>query len=415
MRRRLLASTALVALAAVLVLGVPLAIVAGHRERADVETQLEREADAVAAAVDDRLEASRPIDTGALRRRVPATHEVTVRPRHGAVIHIGAPIPGARITVGSGAPGSARVTASAPTSEVTARVHRLWLLVGLLSAAGVAAAVLLGAFQGRRLSRPLEQLAQTATRLGEGDFSARAQRSAIAEIDAVAAALDSTAIRIAHLLGREREFAANAAHQLRTPLTALRLRLEEIETFDGAALVADETARALHEVDRLQETITDLLAMAGDQRPVDGAPMDVVGLLRAHAERWRPLFTRAGRRLELRFEAAPSAMASPGAVGQAVDVLLENALHHGAGTVTIAVHDRDGRAVIAIVDEGDGVPVGAERRIFERGDSPAGGTGVGLHLARALIEAGGGRLRLVQPRPARFEIALPWASDAEVA
>jgi signal transduction histidine kinase len=405
-RRRLLATNAVIALAAVLVLGVPLAIVEAHRERADAETQLEREADAVGAAVDDRLEGGRWLDAATLRRRVRPGHEATIRTRRGTIVHVGGPVRGDRITVGSGAASSARVTASAPSSEVTARIERRWALIALLSGAGVAAAVALGAVQGRRLARPLEQLARTSTRLGDGDFSTRAERSAIAEIDAVAAALDSTAIRIARLLGREREFAANAAHQLRTPLTALRLRLEEIKTLDGEDVGA-ETAKALHEVDRLQATITDLLAHAEDGRAGDAGPLDVAELVRAHADRWRPLYLRVGRPLAVEAAASATAAASRGAVGQAVDVLIENALEHGGGAVTVSVEDRDGRAVIAVADEGEGVPAGTERAIFARGGSPAGGTGVGLHLARALVEADGGRLRLVRPRPARFEIALP--------
>jgi signal transduction histidine kinase len=75
--------------------------------------------------------------------------------------------------------------------------------------------------------------------------------------------------------------------------------------------------------------------------------------------------------------------------------------------VSIAVEQRNGRAVLSVADEGDGVPPGAEAHVFERGGSAAGGTGVGLHLARALIEAEGGRLRLDRRRRSRFEIALP--------
>jgi signal transduction histidine kinase len=310
---------------------------------------------------------------------------------------------GHRISAGSGAAGPARVIASVSAGEVNAEVRQRWLLIALLSAGAVGAAVLLALVQARRLSRPLEQLARTSTLLGEGDFSARAGRSAIEEIDAVAVALDATAVRIAQLVGREREFTVNAAHQLRTPLTALRLRLEEIEARRPAGL-EEETARALHEVDRLQATVDDLLKLAREGRAGDARPLDLGALVRTHATRWRPIFDRAGRRLQIADGDGATPLASRGAIGQALDVLVDNALQHGDGTVTIAVERRDGRAVLSVSDEGAGVAPGSERSIFLRGGSAAGGTGVGLHLARSLVEAENARLRVAKQRPATFEI-----------
>jgi signal transduction histidine kinase len=406
MRRRLVLSTALIALTTVLVLGVPLAFVEANRERADADARLEREADTVAAAVDDLVERGQPIHAAALRGLVHPGHEVVIRPPGAPAIVLGTRLDGRRITAASGAAGPARVTASVAAGEVDAEVRQRWLLIALLAAGAVGAAVLLALVQARRLSRPLEQLARTSTLLGEGDFSARAERSAIEEIDAVAVALDATAVRIAQLVGREREFTANAAHQLRTPLTALRLRLEEIEGRQPAGL-EQETARALHEVDRLQATVDDLLTLAREGRTGDAQPLDLGALIRTHAGRWRPLFDRAGRRLELADGNGATPPASRGAIGQALDVLVDNALHHGAGTVTVAVEDRDGRAVLSVSDEGAGVAPGSERVIFERGGSVAGGTGVGLHLARSLVEAENGRLRVATGRPSRFEIVFP--------
>jgi signal transduction histidine kinase len=408
MRRRLVLSTALIALATVLVLGIPLAFVEANRERSDARARLEREADAVAAAVDDLLEQGRPIDPAALLRLVRRGHEVVIRPRGAAPVVLGARLEGDRISAGSGAALPARVIASVSASEVNAEVARRWLLIALLSAGAVGAAVLLALVQARRLSRPLEQLARTSTLLGEGDFSARAGRSSIEEIDAVAVALDATAVRIAQLVGREREFTANAAHQLRTPLTALRLRLEEIEAQSPPQL-EQETARALHEVDRLQATVDDLLKLAREGRAGDAKPLDLGALVRTHATRWRPIFDRAGRRLAILGGDGATPLASRGAVGQALDVLVDNALRHGRGTVTIAVERRDGRTVLSVADEGPGVAPGSERMIFQRGGSAAGGTGVGLHLARSLVEAENARLRVANGRPATFEIV--FASD----
>ena len=406
MRRRLVLSTALIALATVLVLGIPLAFVEANRERADAGARLEREADSVAAAVDDRVERGQPIDRGALQGLVHRGHEVVIRPPGARAVVLGTPVRGPRISAGSGAAGPARVIASVSAGEVDAEVRRRWLLITLLSAGAVAAAVLLALVQARRLSRPLEQLARTSTLLGEGDFSARAGRSSIEEIDAVALALDATAVRIAQLLGREREFTVNAAHQLRTPLTALRLRLEEIEAQKPAGLER-EAARALHEVDRLQATVDDLLTLAREGRAGDARPLDLGALIRAHAARWQPLFDRAGRRLAIADGDGAMPPASRGAVGQALDVLVDNALRHGAGTVRIAVESRDGRAVLRVSDEGAGVTPGSERMIFQRGGSAAGGTGVGLHLARSLLEAENARLRVASGRPSTFEIVFP--------
>src|SRR5438270_406798 len=115
--------------------------------------------------------------------------------------------------------------------------RRLIVSTGLIAIAAVLIlGVPLGIVEARhtrteatgRLVRPLDAMADTSRRLGEGDFSARAGRFGIPEVDVVAEALDASAERIAGMVAREREFSGNVSHQLRTPLTALRLRLEEV-------------------------------------------------------------------------------------------------------------------------------------------------------------------------------------------
>lgn len=411
MRRRLIASTALIALAAVLVLGVPLGIVEARRSRAEQIGRLEREADAVAAAVDDRLEAGKPIRVASLRGLVRPGHRVTINERR--PLRIGSPLRGPTIDVRSGLTPEARVTASAPASELSERVRNTWVLISLLAVAGTGAAVALAGLQARRLARPLERLADASTLLGTGDFSTRAGRFGIPEIDAVAAALDTTAVRIARLLGREREFSADVSHQLRTPLTALRLRLEELAKLDQPDLVAAEAAAALAEADRLERTITALLSAArqgGARAPMS---LELNDLARRHVERWRATYAREERTLRLEPSAPLEVAGTAGAVGQALDVLLENALRHGEGTVTVSVLQRRGHGCLRVEDAGAGVPAGDEREIFERGSSLSGGTGIGLHLARALVEADRGRLVLARERPAAFEVRLTLVPPAE--
>ena len=227
MRRRLILSTALIALAAVIVLGVPLALVDAARLRQDSTGRLEREADAVAGVIDDRLERGQPVTPARLRRSVPAAHRITVKTRGGRRIVSGPPIAGEVLRAHAGAALGGSVIAEAPIGELEARVHRAWLLIAALSLGGVLIAVGLAALQARRLARPLEAIARRSAQLGDGDFSIRAGRFGVPEIDAIAQGLDSSAGRIAQLVAREREFSANVSHQLRTPLTALRLRLEQ--------------------------------------------------------------------------------------------------------------------------------------------------------------------------------------------
>lgn len=411
MRRRLVTSTAAIALASVLVLGVPLGLVEAARVRSDATSRLEREADAVASAIDDRVEAHQPLSPHALAHFVRPGHRVVIATRSGGSVVVGDPVGGALTRVHSGSSQSATVTAEAPASEASDRVARAWLLIAALAVGGAGAAVALAFVQARRLARPLESLASTSARLGEGDFSTRAGRFSIPEVDALAHVIDASAERIARLVAREREFSANVSHQLRTPLTALRLRLEELVLRPAADAEGTELEAALAEVDRLESTIGGLLAYAREASAGEATALDLAHLAQRHGETWEVLFRRAGRRLEVDAEVAVSVTASPAALGQVLDVLLDNALRHGEGRARVTVSDDGRRARLVVEDEGAGVPAEAAADIFERGVSEGGGdrggTGIGLHLANVLAISEGGRLALTRPAPPRFELTLP--------
>ncbi|MCW3014464.1 MAG: histidine kinase [Solirubrobacterales bacterium] len=413
-RRRLVTSTALIALVAVLVLGVPLALVEAARVRTDQTARLEREADAVAAVIDDRLEAGKPIRAALLRRHVVRGHQVTVTLVNGSTIAAGSTDGGAMRRVHAGSSRNSTVTAAAPLSEENHRVHRAWALLILLAGGGVAFAVVLASIQARRLSAPLERVALTSARLGDGDFSVRAPRSGVPEIDAIAQALDRSAERIARLVAREREFSSNVSHQLRTPLTALRLRMEELAQVDEPAAREREAAAALREADRLEATIVNLLAHAREDRVGRAAQGDVVAIARDHVARWAPIFGQDLRVLTLTCAGHAYALVSPGTVGQILDVLLENAGRHGSGAVTVDVKQEDGHALISVKDDGAGIAREDYQRVFERGASGGGGTGIGLHLARALAEADGASLRVATTCASRLELRLPLATTPGV-
>ncbi|HTC80703.1 MAG TPA: HAMP domain-containing protein, partial [Acidimicrobiia bacterium] len=178
----------------------------------------------------------------------------------------------------------AAIRASVPRRVVDARVRRAWLTMAALATGALATAGALAWRQSRRLSRPVQALAAAATRLGHGDFSVRAEPSGVTEVDAAADALNATAGRLGELLARERAFSADASHQLRTPLTRLRLRLES--ALDRAGIGDGDTIQAaLADIDHLEATVEELLTLARDVAP-RRERLDLPALLADVERRW---------------------------------------------------------------------------------------------------------------------------------
>ncbi len=162
------------------------------------------------------------------------------------------------------------VRASSPLGEVAGQVHRDWLVLGLLGVAAAGVAGVIAMIQSRRLARPLQRLERVATELGDGNLGARAPASGVAEIDRASLALNATAARLGALIAREQAFSAHASHQLRTPLTGLRLQLEAGLKSDKTGLEA--AARdAIRSADALSRTIDDVVSLAR-RSPLQGRP-----------------------------------------------------------------------------------------------------------------------------------------------
>jgi signal transduction histidine kinase len=300
--------------------------------------------------------------------------------------------------------------AVATPSTVLGDVAVIWAGMVGLAAAAVTVAWLVGRRQARRLARPLEDLEESARRLGDGDFSVRARRGGIPEIDAVGAALDATAARLDDLLARERAFSADVSHQLRTPLAGLRLRLgaaaERTDQEPGAAIAA-----SLVDADRLEAIIDELLALARAGQAGSAGPVDLGALLGELSPEWGARLALHGRDLRVQVDpGVPDARASAAAVRQVLRVLVDNATTHGRGTVTVAVREAAGAVAVDVADEGPGVQ-DPDGTLFTRRADRRDGHGIGLALARRLAEAEQARLTLSRVAPPVFTLLLPAAAD----
>jgi signal transduction histidine kinase len=229
-------------------------------------------------------------------------------------------------------------------------------------------------------------LAENADRVGRGESRLQPIRSGIEELDRVADGLSRSAQSIAATLAAEREFASDASHQLRTPLTALSMRLEEISTSRDIGEVQEEARVALYQVERLTQVVDGLLARSRRTHRETMIALDLNLLLRRQVEEWAPAFRERGRELRL----AP----------------IENSLQHGGGAATIAGRRIGGSVVVEFTDDGPGIPPELGSQVFERSVSSSGSTGLGLALARDLAEADGGRLELVRATPPVFALFL---------
>ena len=313
--------------------------------------------------------------------------------------------------------GVVRVTQS--VEPIDSRVRRDVLALAAIGLAALGFGLVLAWVLAGSLSRPLRALAAVARRLGSGDLDARAEPTGAREQREVATAFNAMAERLGRVLEGQREFVANASHQLRTPLTGLRLRLE------AAALRADdpelerELAAAEREVERLSKLLAGLLTLAreGGDAPAP-RPVDLAAASADAADRWLGQAAQGGQSIHLSGSGDAWALASEEDVATMLDALVENALRYSPPGTTVFLTWQAGRdsATVAVLDEGPGIAAGEEEAVFERFrrgsasvDADAG-TGLGLAIVRALAARWDGSASITNGADgARAEIRLPSA------
>ena len=382
MRQRLLRSTLTIALVAVVTLGVPLLVLARQQVWTSAREGLRQQAATTAAGVEDRIDAHEAVDltrfaAASRGRRIVLVTASGTRTTAGPAL--AGPVLQASVTVSG-----STVTVQADRHPTVVRAREVTALVVGLVVLAVAAAVALALAQARRLTRPLSDLHDRAEALGRGELAPRVLTSGIREIDGISQVLERSARQLGTTIELQRDFASDAAHQLRTPLTGIGLRLDEL-TRIGDEAVRQEAEDALAQVERLDRVISALLARArGDA----AAPtlLDLAEVLRQETSVWSQALEAHDRVLSLDLQPGVWVRARREHLTGVVTCLLENALRHGSGTVSVSSRRVGDLVLVLVADEG---------------------TGLGLALARSLATAEGGGLRLAQAAPACFELSLP--------
>ncbi|HEY4331386.1 MAG TPA: HAMP domain-containing sensor histidine kinase, partial [Ilumatobacteraceae bacterium] len=394
MRRRLVRNTILVAVMVLVVLATPVVLLLKQATEDELDSRLSATAAGISTAVSERLSAG-TLTSADLVGLVPDGDEVQVT-RGGIVLAQYGPAITNGFTGVAGTGTSARVEVRTSGSDLRRRLTRQFLLLSVLAAGGVLLAAVLAAIFGARVAGPLEQLAASAGRLGAGDFSAALPPpSGIREIDDIRSTLSASAVRLDQTLSAERSFTGDATHQLRTGLTGIALQLQLLATHDDEAVRTD-AAHALAQTDRMTATLDELLDLARGGRGSQRTTVLLHEIALQHRGDWLHRYQIARRGLVCHGTGA-AVVATPGFVGQIIDILIDNALRHGKGDVRIDVTGRQ----LQINDEGiingptaDGLFIGS--------DDPAAPHGRGLALARRLAQADGGRLELVHRAPTTF-------------
>lgn len=440
MSRRILLSYLGLVVVVLAALEIPLGIQHSRTERRDLDAKVERDATALASLAEDALKSPsrsgfRSLaavtygygrDTGgrvvivdrrgiaAVDTRPPAAGtqsfasrpeiaaalrgQIAVGTRRSTTLHTNLLYVAVPVASAGRVAGAVRITY--PTSTIDARIRRYWLVLGAIGAVVLAVAALVGIRLAAFVARPLSRLEDAAAAVGRGDLAARAPENVgPPEVRSLSTVFNETAAKLDQLIASQEEFVADASHQLRTPLTALRLRLENLEGDiepDGRR----ELEGALAELERLGQLVDGLLALSrAAGQGASAQQLDLAELVRERIEAWSALAQERGLTLAEETHGKVLARAAPERARQVLDNLVENAVEvsPSGGTVTLAVRSAPPWAELRVRDEGPGLDPEGLRRAFDRfwRGRDGEGSGLGLAIVRRLVEVDGGEVELV--------------------
>jgi signal transduction histidine kinase len=436
LRATLLLALAYVLLLALIALGVPLAVSLRDRVDSEVKGQARSQADVVAATASELIDPPQKAGLGRLARisADSVRGRVIVVDRNGRLLADSAGTAlgrsyasrpevrsalrgnGEQISRNSETLGTEILATAVPVLErgrpagavritqSVAAVNRA-VRTSLLDLAALAGVVLLlglaaGALIARQIAKPIRRLDRAALEVAEGRLDTSVAIEGSSEQRSLGRAFNEMTQRIRRLLRVQQDFVADASHQLRTPLTGLRLRLENLaQRQKGDEEATAELEASMREIDRLSQIVDELLLLSrAGEHELPGESVDLGRAARRAAERWRHGAEERGLTLETRAENAGTTWCAPADLDRSLDALLENAIRYSPAGATVTVAAAPGR--IEICDEGPGLEQGEEEAVFERfrrgsaGRRGPGGTGLGLPIARELTRQWGGEVSI---------------------
>lgn len=422
MTRRLLASWFAFAFLLLAGLEIPLGLAYAHNQRSDALAKLEHDATAVGALAEDALHGGGNLTSlahavqhygdetdgrivivdrrgrllvGVANAGVTGIAQAlaghTWRAERSGRLNVAVPVSSSGVVLGA-------VAISAPTDEMAENVSSFRWLLAMIAVAALTTAVVVALLLSRWVTRPLRSLERVAGRIGEGDLSARAGSDAgPPEVRSLARRFNETVARLEELVRSQEAFVGDASHQLRTPLTALRLRLEN-----------GDVTGALGETDRLARIVDALLALAR----AESGPPEIVELATAVRERtdaWEPV--AAARAVRLQSDVTGSASVGRDRFGQILDNLLANALRASPDGSAILVSGD--AAALHVRDHGPGMSADDRVRAFDRFWSKTDGSGLGLPIVKRLVEVDGGTVELCEGTDGGLDVVLHLAGAAK--
>ncbi|GAA1114653.1 HAMP domain-containing sensor histidine kinase [Arthrobacter flavus] len=406
MRERLIAAFVGLAVVVVALYGIPRAYIVADQAFYSEQRKIERSVALLAALLPDAA-VNGHLTEEYLGELIQAGERIEVRDADDVVLAAAGPLLTGHsddISVTRELDDGSIVTLERSGLTVAASVADAVTPVVILGVGLVLFSALAGFALARLLSRPFQELADTAGQLGNGKFDLEEKHYSVPEAREISVALHSSSAALSELVQREREFAANASHQLRTPITALRLELEDLTLWkETPPAVTEQLTHSLKEIDRLSTAVSELLELARGQRLSDAREVDLGLIATKAAARWERQITADGRDIFTLGGPLP-AVINPGPVHQILDVLIENSIAHGAGTIRVVLADAGTHLSLTVSDDG-ARPV--RTNIFTRRVTQGAGEGIGLAVASELAEAIGGHLVLGAEERTTFNLMLP--------